>query len=342
MNAFTAWSRIAIAALSSSMAVAAFASTPEPAPPEPRRLAEGAWWLPGSHLPGRQPDGNTVVFEGPEGLVVLDTGRHPAHRQAILDLARRLGKPVAAIVNSHWHLDHVSGNPALKAAHPGARVHASGAIDGAIAGFLEKSAASMREMLAKPGLPAGVASDMRGDLATIANARALRPDAVVAASGAAMLAGRELHLNLARDAATGGDVWLYDPATRIAAVGDLVTLPAPFLDTACVEGWKAALAQVWATPFETLVPGHGHPMDRAGLARYRNAFEGFTACASSSRNTGDCAREWSRAVAPLLAAAGQDPKRAEAMAEYYAKEVLRPNPPGSRFCRAAGTATRPR
>lgn len=342
MSPLAAWTRVAIAALSSSMAVAAFASTPEPAPPEPRRLAEGAWWLPGSHLPGRQPDGNTVVLEGPEGLVVLDTGRHPAHRQAILDLARQLGKPVAAIVNSHWHLDHVSGNPALKAAHPGAKVHASGAIDGAIAGFLAKSAASMREMLAKPGLPAGVASDMRGDLATIANARALRPDAVVAASGAATLAGRSLQLNLARDAATEGDVWIYDPATRIAAVGDLVTLPAPFLDTACVEGWKAALAQVWATPFDTLVPGHGHPMDRAGFARYREAFEHFIACATSARAAGDCTREWTLAVSPLLAASGQDPKRAEAMAAFYVKDVLRPNPSGSRFCRAAGGATGPR
>ena len=340
MNAFTARSRIAIAALSSSMAVAAFASTPEPAPPEPRRLAEGAWWLPGSHLPGRQPDGNTVVLEGPEGLVVLDTGRHSAHRQAILDLARRVGKPVAAIVNSHWHLDHVSGNPALKAAHPGARVHASGAIDGAIAGFLAKSAASMREMLAKPGLPAGVASDMRGDLATIANARALRPDAVVTASGAVALAGRSLHLNLARHAATEGDVWIFDPATRVAAVGDLVTLPAPFLDTACVEGWKAALAQVWATPFETLVPGHGHPMDRAGFARYRNAFESFTACATSTREARVCAGEWTQAVTSLLESAGQDPKRAEAMAAYYVKDVLRPNPAGSRFCREGG-ATAP-
>lgn len=322
------------------MAVAAFASPAEVPPPEPRRLAAGAWWLPGSHLPGRQPDGNTVVLEGPDGLVVLDTGRHPAHRQAILDLARRIGKPVAAIVNSHWHLDHVSGNPALKTAYPGAKVHASGAIDGAIAGFLEKSAASMREMLAKTGPPAGVASDMRGDLATIANARALRPDAVVTASGAAALAGRSLHLNLARHAATEGDVWIFDPATRVAAVGDLVTLPAPFLDTACVEGWKAALAQVWAMPFETLVPGHGHPMDRAGFARYRNAFESFTACATSTREARDCAGEWTQAVTSLLESAGQDPKRAEAMAAYYVKDVLRPNPAGSRFCRAGG-ATAP-
>ena len=35
-----------------------------------------------------QPDGNTVVFKGAAGLVVLDTGRHLWQRQAMLaDLA---------------------------------------------------------------------------------------------------------------------------------------------------------------------------------------------------------------------------------------------------------------
>ena len=44
--------------------------------------------------------------------------------------------PVVAIVNSHWHLDHVSGNAALRAAYPRAQVYASDAIDGAMRGFL--------------------------------------------------------------------------------------------------------------------------------------------------------------------------------------------------------------
>ena len=44
--------------------------------------------------------------------------------------------PIVAIVNSHWHLDHVSGNAALRAAYPRAQVYASDAIRDAMHGFL--------------------------------------------------------------------------------------------------------------------------------------------------------------------------------------------------------------
>src|SRR4051794_10375581 len=66
--------------------------------------------VPGAFVPGRQPDGNSVVLEGKTGLIVVDTGRHVAHTQAVIDLARAQGKPIAAVINTHWHLDHVGGN----------------------------------------------------------------------------------------------------------------------------------------------------------------------------------------------------------------------------------------
>ncbi len=338
MNAHPARGALARSVATLVLVLAGHASAVEPADPPapaPLPLAGGAWWIPGSFLPNRQPDGNTVVLRGPEGLVVLDTGRHRWHRQAILDLAKSLEAPVVAIVNSHWHLDHVSGNPDLKAAYPAARVYASDAIDGALAGFLKQGAASAREHLSTPGLPAETADDIRGDLATTAKGERLRPDVVVASSGPVVLGGRRIEVNLARNGPTAGDVWLYDPATRIAAVGDLVTLPVPFLDTACVEGWMAALARVWETPFETLVPGHGNPMGRAEFARYRDAFERFAACARSEREATRCAADWARDAGPLIEANSMDPKRAERMAAYYVREVLRPNGGNSRYCAGA-------
>lgn len=85
-------------------------------------------------------------------------------------------------------------------------------------------------------------------------------------SGTMTLGGRPLRINLARDAATAGDVWLYDEKTRVAVLGDLVTLPAPFLDTACPEGWKVALRQVADTPFEMAIPGHWWPADPCAVS----------------------------------------------------------------------------
>ena len=305
-----------------------------PLPPRPQALAQDIWLIPGGFLRNRQPDGNTVILKGSEGLVVLDTGRHRWQRQAILDFARAQNLAIAAIVNSHWHLDHVSGNPDLKAANPGAKVYASDALDGALAGFLKDSAAGAREYLKSPDVPAETAEDIRGDLASIEHGDALRPDVVIRESRMLTLGGRRIDVNLAPNGPTAGDVWLYDSASRIAAVGDLVTLPVPFLDTACVAGWKSALDQVWATPFELLVPGHGKPMSRAEFSQYRAAFDNFIDCSNSARDKADCAAAWVKDTGSLIEKNGMEPKRAEGMAAYYVGSVLRPNGGNSKSCKA--------
>src|SRR3954468_19428504 len=81
--------------------------------------AETGWHLvPGSFEPGRQPDGNSVFLEAPDGLILVDTGRHPAHQERLLAYAKARGRPIAAIVNTHWHLDHTGGNAEIRAAYP--------------------------------------------------------------------------------------------------------------------------------------------------------------------------------------------------------------------------------
>jgi glyoxylase-like metal-dependent hydrolase (beta-lactamase superfamily II) len=102
---------------------AAAASLPSPVTPPAETVVPGVALLRGAILPGRGPDGNTIVFDAPEGLVVVDTGRHDWHSAAILALARERGRPIVAILNTHWHLDHSSGNGRIKAAFPDAPVY---------------------------------------------------------------------------------------------------------------------------------------------------------------------------------------------------------------------------
>lgn len=324
---------VAALAVAAGAAIAGDVDRPQPQPIE---IAKSVWLIPGSFLPKRQPDGNTVVFDAGAGaFVVVDTGRHRWQRQAILDfVASRHGR-IVAIVNSHWHLDHVSGNPDLKAAYPGARVYASRAIDEALRGFLARSAAQAKAYLESKDLPPETAEDIRADLATFENGQALKPDHPVDASEAVRFGARTLQLNLVRNAATAGDVWVYDPASRVAASGDLVTLPAPFFDTACPEGWRRALGDIWATPFQTLVPGHGGPMSRAQFSRYRKAFEAVIDCSKSARSKTDCAAQWTTAVSPLLGNDAGAEKRARSMTEYYVQDVLRAHAGKSETCQGA-------
>jgi glyoxylase-like metal-dependent hydrolase (beta-lactamase superfamily II) len=299
----------------------------------PLEVARGVWMIPGGILPNHEPDGNSVIFDAPAGLIVVDTGRHQWHREAILSFARTHKKNIIAIVNSHWHLDHVSGNPALRAAYPHLKVYASGAIDGAFAGFLASSAKQAGSYLDDPQISEELREDIRGDLLTIRNGVALKPDIVITTSGLMTLGGRALQINLARDAATTGDVWLYDDKTRVAALGDLVTLPAPFLDTACPDGWKIALAQVAAMPFQMAIPGHGAPMTYTQFLLYRQAFEAFIDCANSTALKEECATHWTNSIQPLLAPNSQEGQQANGTAGYYV-DMLRANGGRSKYCEA--------
>jgi glyoxylase-like metal-dependent hydrolase (beta-lactamase superfamily II) len=322
-------------------AAAAWADGPGPAASTTAQaVAPGVWLVPGGVRPDRQPDGNTVVFGAPAGLVVVDTGRHGWHREAILALAGAQKQPVVAIVNTHWHLDHVSGNPDLRAAFPGLRVYASDAIDGALDGFLAQSAKDSVGYLEDSRIPAAMREDIRADLDTIRNGAALKPDVVVDRSGAVELGGRTFTVHLVRDAVTAADLWLYDESRRLAVLGDLVTLPVPYLDTACPEGWSRALDELAATPFELAIPGHGTPMTRGQFDRYRRAFNAFIECADSAAPAAGCAKLWADSVESLLADDDTGKTAARQLAGYYV-DLLRANGGRSPHCEAPIGQRRP-
>jgi glyoxylase-like metal-dependent hydrolase (beta-lactamase superfamily II) len=282
------------------------------------QLVPGVDLLPGRFVQNTQPDGNTVVFRAPNGLIVVDTGRHPEHTQAILDLAARERAGVAAVVNTHWHLDHVGGNPMVRTRFPEARVYASGALAGALKGFLADYRAQLQAMIDKTA-DARAQEPWRAELAIIDSGPALGPDEVVAASGERTIAGRRLRLGLESHAVTAGDVWLFDPATRLLAAGDLVTLPVPFLDTACPSGWQAALGRLGGIDFALLVPGHGAPMGRKQFETYRSAFDRLLTCAASQRDRDECIAGWSKDAATLLTT--EDPAFVRSLLGYYVDQL---------------------
>jgi glyoxylase-like metal-dependent hydrolase (beta-lactamase superfamily II) len=304
--------------------VAACASA-QPAAREPFRL------VPGSVVPNRGPDGNSVFIDAPEGLILVDTGRHPEHRDRLLGYAREQGRPVAAIVNTHWHLDHTTGNVELRAAFPEAQVYASHAIERALTGFFVRSRASTQVALDAGRIPAANRAEVARAFAVMDNPTALRPTRPVNESGEMRIAGRRLRVNLARFAATEGDVWLYDPASRVAIVGDLVVAMVPFMDTACAEGWRRALREIAATPFTTLVPGHGAPMSRADFIAWRSAFDAFVDCGQSDRPRADCVAGWRRDAARFIPAGSE--ALIDSLAGFYIESRLRAAPPeNARYC----------
>jgi glyoxylase-like metal-dependent hydrolase (beta-lactamase superfamily II) len=277
--------------------------------------------IPGAVPLNAGPDGNTIVLDAPKGLIVFDTGRHPEHAQAILDYAKARHRPIAAVINSHWHLDHTTGNWDIRRAYPHVAIYASNALEGALATFLKDSRADTNKMLADPKTPAATRDQLERGIAVIDHPERIRPNHIVAKSGRMAIAGRKLDVHLAHFGATEGDVWLFDPKTRVAIVGDLVVGLVPFMDTACAGGWSKALYQIGATPFTTLIPGHGDPMTRADFLAWRKAYNAFVACGRSTADKKTCVEGWSRDAARFIDAEHGDYVRQAA--DYYLATRLR-------------------
>lgn len=318
------------------LAAAIQAATPTPAPEPAVEVAPGLHLIRGAVVDGRGPDGNTILVDAPEGLVVVDTGRHTYHSDAILAFARARQRPIAAIVNTHWHLDHSSGNRRLNAAYPKARVHTTRAVDRAIApgGFLGRDLERVRGMLDAPDVPAVQKDEMRIFLDTMAVRDSLRPDVAIEHTGALRLGGRAFDAHVTDSAVSDADLWLFDPATKVAIIGDLVTLPVPYFETACPDRWRTALDEVWATPFETAIPGHGRPLTRPQFDRYRQTFSTFVACVRTpGASAGPCAAGWAQGIAPVVDATPERTKAITAGAEYYV-DYLRKGGGKAPDCRA--------
>ena len=284
-------------------------------------IAPGTYFIEGEATPNRQPDGNSIVIAAPQGLIVFDTGRHPEHMQEILQFARMQDRPIAAIINSHWHLDHVGGNPRLRAAFPGIRVYASSAIMAAHAGFLADYRAKLTAEIAESAKKPAAQESMRAEIALIDAGAALDPTDVISKSAPMNIAGRELQLHLESRAVTAGDVWVFDPASRVLLAGDLVTLPAPFFESACPARWRDSLAHLAKVRFDWLVPGHGRPLRPAEFTAYRKAFSHLLDCAAGDARKDVCADSWLGDISGLLKE--EDMSYARTLIGYYLDNYLR-------------------
>jgi glyoxylase-like metal-dependent hydrolase (beta-lactamase superfamily II) len=307
---------LAVGAFVSSQGVSVAADSTEVAP--------GVHLLPGRFAQGRQPDGNTIIFRTPEGLIVVDTGRHREHTEQIFDFSARTGSPIRAVVNTHWHLDHIGGNALIRRRSPGVVIHASPALGEARKGFLAGYRGQLEEAIRQAGDDSAAVQSFRTEAALIDSGQALEPDSLLRSSGERTLFGRKLILNLEEHAVTAGDVWIYDPETRVLVAGDLVTLPAPFFDTACPSRWMASLDRLLENDFQLLVPGHGPPMTRDDLKTYRDAFHNLLSCSASDSSKERCIEGWTKDAGDLIAK--QDADLSRLLIGYYIDNHLRGDP----------------
>jgi len=196
---------------------------------------------------------NVVMWSGPDGAVLVDSGSAEAAPQLLEAVARLAPDGVRFVVNTHWHPDHTGGNERL-----------------ARSGALAVSQENVRLRMSEP-------QDLREYATEVPAASAVALPIVTFDDSVTLnLNGDRLVLLHAPAAHTDGDGIAWWEEANVVHLGDVFYASGyPFLDTTSggsLAGLVAALETVLsrADALTLIVPGHGPVSTRADLVAYRD------------------------------------------------------------------------
>ncbi len=232
-------------------------------------LAEGVWAAIVERGAGAW--GNAGIVALGERTLVFDTFLTPAAARDLRAAAEALtGQPVAYVVNSHYHMDHIHGNAVFDDATiiTTEKTHERIANRGAeiLARMREHpdDLASLDAEIASAATPE-LADDLRvqqGDYRALYAALpelALRlPDITFERRLTLHGTARAIEVLSYGGGHTSSDTFLYLPAERIAFLGDLLGVSMhPSFGQADLEQWDEILERIEMLDIQTVVPGHG-------------------------------------------------------------------------------------
>jgi glyoxylase-like metal-dependent hydrolase (beta-lactamase superfamily II) len=271
-------------------------------------LADGVYLFRAPEALDRWTATNVVVIVNQDDVTVFDSFTRPATaRLAIAEIRALTSKPVRTLINSHWHMDHWSGNDEFRKAFPGIQIIATAEtrgymtrmgsaflIDGTRAG-LTRAREALATAIATGRLSDGTAlteerrRQQQREIAetsrfvdeVTAIPRVL-PDVAFRDELTFWRGSREFRLFSLTGDATGSAV-LYLPAERILVTGDVLVSPPdgqgppPWTTNSyAIAPWLASLRRLDAFDAAVIVPGQGPAMrDKSYLKLTVQLFAGI-------------------------------------------------------------------
>jgi glyoxylase-like metal-dependent hydrolase (beta-lactamase superfamily II) len=228
--------------------------------------------------------GNTAVFVTSIGVVVVDT-KNPGWGKPILDKIKGLtDKPIATIINTHTHGDHVSGNVEFPAT-----------VDIVVQ---ENTKANMEKMVTATGIAPPATPT---NIFKVNNGRGM-PKRTFKDRMSLGKGNDQIDLYYFGRGHTNGDAWVVFPALRIMHAGDVFSgKNLPLLD-ANNGGSGVAIPDTLARAFgaiknvDTIITGHSTVMTMSDLKEYADFNREFLMAVREGKKAGksvdDIANSW--------------------------------------------------
>ena len=223
---------------------------------------------------------NAAIIINNTGVIVVDSHSSPASSATLIDAIKRLtDKPIRHVINTHWHVDHQSGNESYRdmtdgpvdiIAHHYTREdiptlgrtqyeqstpYLTMPLDAALEALDDASLSdSQREAVAKfHGMQEEFVA--RGDAFEFT-----LPDVTIEKSltlHSEVNAAQVMYLHPAH---TRGDVVVYVPEQRVLIVGDILTKPILWTWSSYPQDYIKTLRALEALDVDKILIGHGGPV----------------------------------------------------------------------------------
>lgn len=249
------------------------------------KLAEGIYGSIYSEMKMDPVESNSMFVITPTGVLVVDASYTPAGARATIAAIRKLTtQPVRYVVTTHWHDDHIFGNQAYRDAFPGvhfvAQVHTRQDMIRAGQQHQEQLVSSYSRAIPRmearistgvdsAGTPYSAAylAELRRNLPiyrtfleNVRDVKVVLPTITFERALTLYLGDTEVQVMHFGKGNTPGDAVIFLPGEKIAAVGDLVVFPVPFIYGGYPGEWRGIMQSVRELGATTIVPGHGPVM----------------------------------------------------------------------------------
>jgi glyoxylase-like metal-dependent hydrolase (beta-lactamase superfamily II) len=253
------------------------------------KIADGVYYATST---GAMPTGSNIpVIVFNHYVLIVDTGNTPAVARALVEDVKTItDKPIARVVNTHFHYDHVDGNQVFAGT---ATIIAHDYVRAAIRSLdvlnrepyktsqltnvpiriaaLERQIGGETDATRKAAL-AQQLSAARAGFEQLKEITPTPPDMTFSAS---MLIGdetRDIYLLFLGRGHTPGDTVVFLPKERIVATGDLMESQVAYMGDAIFDEWITTLEALKKLEFDVVLPGHGVPFSGkskiTGFQRY--------------------------------------------------------------------------